>query len=74
MVTILGNTKISDVKATFNSGAKVSYITLKIAIRLGLLITKNQSMALKIITKTISFRLKTVIEKCQSINQTSTIL
>ena len=55
MVTILGNTKISDVKATFNSGAKVSYITLKIAIRLGLLITKNQSMALKIITKTKSY-------------------
>ena len=54
MITILRNTKISDVKATLNSGAKVSYITLKTAIRLGLLITKSQSMALKTITRTKS--------------------
>ena len=38
-------------KATLDSGTEISCITLKTAIRLGLLITKNQSMALKIITK-----------------------
>jgi len=51
VVTILKNTKISNVKATLDSGTEISCITLKTAIRLGLLITKNQSMALKIITK-----------------------
>ena len=54
MVTILGNTKISDVKATLNSEAEVSCIILEMAIRLSLSITKSQSMALKIITKTKS--------------------
>ena len=55
MVTIFGNIKISDMKATFNSGIEVSYITLEMAIRLGLLITKNQSIALKTITKIKSY-------------------
>ena len=54
MVTIPENTKISDVRATFDSGVEVSYIILEMAIRLGLSITKSQSMALKIITKTKS--------------------
>ena len=50
VVTIPGNTKISDVRATLDSGAEVSCITLETAIRLGLPITKSQSMALKTIT------------------------
>ena len=50
MVTIPENTKISDVRATFDSGVEVSYIILEMAIRLGLSITKSQSIALKIIT------------------------
>jgi len=54
VVTIPENTKISDVRATLNSEVEVSCITLKTAIRLGLSITKSQSMALKIIIKTKS--------------------
>ena len=54
MVTILKNIKISNVKVTFNNKTEISYITLETAIRLGLLIIKNQSMALKIIIKTKS--------------------
>lgn len=54
VVTIPGNTKISDVRATLDSGAEVSCITLETAIRLGLPITKSQSMALKTITGTKS--------------------
>ena len=54
MVTIPENTKISNVRITFNNGAEVSCITLETAIRLGLPITKSQSMALKTITKTKS--------------------
>lgn len=38
-------------KATLDNEVEVSYITLKIAIQLGLLITKSQSIALKIIIK-----------------------
>ena len=41
MVTIFRNIKISNVKATLNNGAEVSYITLETAIRLGLPITKS---------------------------------
>ena len=41
MVTIPGNTKISDVRVTLDSGAEVSCITLETAIRLGLSITKS---------------------------------
>ena len=41
VITIPGNIKISDVKATFDSGAEVSCIILETAIRLSLLITKN---------------------------------
>ena len=51
IITIFGNTKISNVRITFDSEAKVSCITLETAIRLGLLITKSQSITLKIITK-----------------------
>jgi len=42
------------VRVTLNNEAEVSYITLETAIQLSLLITKSQSMALKIITKTKS--------------------
>ena len=49
IITIPENTKISDVKATFNNGAEVSYIILETAIRLSLPIIKNQSIALKTI-------------------------
>ena len=38
-------------KVTFNNRVEISCITLEIAIQLGLLITKIQSIALKIITK-----------------------
>ena len=55
MITIPRNIKINNVKATLDSGAEVSCITLKTAIRLNLSITKSQSMALKIITKTKSY-------------------
>jgi len=41
VITIPGNTKISDVRATLDNGAEVSCITLETAIRLGLSITKN---------------------------------
>ena len=51
VVTIPGNTKINNVRATFNSGAEVNYITLETTIRLSLPITKSQSIALKIITR-----------------------
>ena len=51
VITILRNIKISDVKVTFNNEVEVSCITLKMAIRLSLLIIKNQSIALKIIIK-----------------------
>ena len=51
MVTIPGNIKISNVKAILNSEAEVNCITLEMAIRLSLLITKSQSMALKTIIK-----------------------
>jgi len=54
VVTIPKNTKINDVRVTLNSGAEVSYIILKTAIRLSLPITKSQNMTLKIITKTKS--------------------
>tara|TARA_R110002033_G_scaffold77013_1_gene128677 strand:+ start:192 stop:494 length:303 start_codon:yes stop_codon:yes gene_type:complete len=51
MVTIPGNIKISDVRVTLDNEAKVSCIILETAIRLGLLIIKNQSIALKTITR-----------------------
>ena len=54
IITILENTKISNVRATLDSEAEVSCITLETAIRLGLPITKSQSMALKTITGTKS--------------------
>ena len=54
MVTIPENTKISNVRVTLDNEVEISYITLETAIRLGLPITKSQSMALKIITKTKS--------------------
>ena len=54
IITILENTKISNVRATLDSEAEVSCITLETAIRLGLPITKSQSMALKTITRTKS--------------------
>jgi len=41
VITIPGNTKISDVKATLDNEAEVSCITLETAIRLGLSIIKN---------------------------------
>ena len=52
VVTIFRNIKISNVKVTFDNEAKVSCIILETAIRLSLSITKSQSIALKIITKT----------------------
>jgi len=52
VITIPRNIKINNVKATLDSGAEVSCITLKTAIRLNLSITKSQSIALKTITKT----------------------
>tara|TARA_R110002060_G_scaffold1595_13_gene3101 strand:- start:76 stop:264 length:189 start_codon:yes stop_codon:yes gene_type:complete len=42
------------VKATLDNEVEVNYITLETTIRLGLPITKSQSMALKTITKTKS--------------------
>ena len=41
MITIFENIKISDVKVTFDNEVEVSYITLEIAIRLSLPITKS---------------------------------
>ena len=41
VVTIFRNTKISNIRATFNNEAKISYIILEMAIRLGLPITKS---------------------------------
>ena len=54
MITIPKNTKINNIRVTLDSGAEINCITLETAIQLGLLITKSQSMALKIITKTKS--------------------
>ena len=51
MITIFGNTKISNVKATLDNETEVNYITLETAIRLSLSITKSQSIALKTIIK-----------------------
>jgi hypothetical protein len=50
VVTIPGNTKVSDVRATLDSGAEVSCMTLNTAARLGLPITRSHNMALKTIT------------------------
>jgi hypothetical protein len=51
VVTIPGNTKVSNVRATLDSGAEVSYMTLNTAARLGLPITRSHNMALKTITR-----------------------
>ena len=50
VITIPSRTKVTDVRATLNTGAEVSYITLEVVTLLELPITRSQTIALKTIT------------------------
>jgi hypothetical protein len=54
VVTMPGRTTISDVRATLDTGAEVSCMTLEAAVKLELAITNSHNMALKTITGTRS--------------------
>ena len=41
VVTMPGRTKVTDIRATLDTGAEVSYITLKVTTLLKLLITRS---------------------------------